>query len=177
MRRKKQKDSQILIIISLVILFVLCAMSVFVWVNRYEFFPSLIKNGVSVCFLSQNGENKIIKYNYEDGTKQTKFEYAIRKLIEGPSNIQRMFKTYSEIPVDTKVIAIIQENDKNIIDLTPAFNTSGGTESIYKKLNQIIETVELNTDKPTYLFINGVQTEVFGGEGIMITQPLTKNSL
>ncbi len=194
MSRKKKKDNNPAgIIISLIILIALCVAGGFVWLNRYEFFPGLIKNGVSVCFLGKNGENKIVKYNYEgvngvnEGVNgvngeaavpsQTRFEFAIRKLIAGPSDIQRMLNIYSEIPSDTKILAIIQEPDKNIIDLTPAFNTGGGTESIYKKLTQLIETVNLNTDKPTYLFINGVQTEVFGGEGIMITQPLTKDSL
>ncbi len=187
MSRKKKKDNNPTgIVISLIILIALCAAGGFVCLNRYEFFPGLIKNGVSVCFLGKNGENKIVKYNYEgvNGVNgeaavpsQTRFEFAIRKLIAGPSDIQRMLNTYSEIPSDTKILAIIQEPDKNIIDLTPAFNTGGGTESIYKKLTQLIETVNLNTDKPTYLFINGVQTEVFGGEGIMITQPLTKDSL
>ena len=66
---------------------------------------------------------------------------------------------------------------KNIIDLNSGFNTGGGTESIYNKLYQLIRTVEANTEKPTYLFIEGKQVEVFGGEGIMITQPLSKDSL
>ena len=132
---------------------------------------------VSVCFLGAAGENKIVKYNYDEGLGQSKFEFATRKLIDGPSKIQKFFNTYSEIPVGTKIIAVIQESDKNIIDLTSEFNTGGGTEGIYKKLNQVIETVMLNTDKPTYLFINGKQVEVFGGEGIMITQPLSRNSL
>ncbi len=177
MKKKNKKSNPIEIIILLILAAIICAAGAFVWINRYDFFPALIKDGVSVCFLGKNGEDKIIKYNYEANLKQTRFEFAVRKLVEGPSDIQRIFNTYSEIPVDTKILAIIQEEDKNIIDLTPAFNTGGGTESIYKKLNQIIETVELNTDKPTYLFINGVQTDVFGGEGIMITQPLSKNSL
>ncbi len=177
MKRKKKNNNLAGAIVLLITVIVLFIAGGFVWLNRYEFFPALIKNGVSVCFLGKNGENKIIKYNYVEGAKQTRFEFAIRKLMEGPSEIQRIFNTYSEIPADTKILAIIQEENKNIIDLTPAFNTGGGTESIYKKLNQIIETVELNTEKPTYLFINGTQTDVFGGEGIMITQPLTKNSL
>ncbi len=176
-RKKKQKNNPAGMIISLILIIAICFCGLFVWFNRYEFFPALIKNGVSVCFLGKNGENKFVKYSYNEDGKQTRFEFAIRKLIEGPSDIQRLFNTYSEIPSGTKILAVIQEDNKNIIDLTPEFNTGGGTESIYKKLNQIIETVNLNTDKPTYLFINGVQTEVFGGEGIMITQPLTKDSL
>lgn len=178
MRKKKKKENNIAVyLFGLIVLIAIIVLSAFIWLNRYEFFPSLVKNGVSVCFLGANGENKIVKYNYPEGTGQTRFEYAVRKLINGPTQIQKIFSTYSEIPVGTKIIAIIQENDKNIIDLTSEFNTGGGTEGIYKKLSQVIETVLLNTVKPTYLFINGQQVEVFGGEGIMITQPLSKNSL
>lgn len=150
--------------------------SSFLLVNRYEFFPQLIKNGVEVHFLTKNGEDKVVVYPYNSGT-QSRFNYAITELIKGPSAIQQLLNTYSEIPTDTKIIAIIESEDKNIIDLTSEFNTGGGTESIYNKLYQLINTVESNTDKPTYLFINGVQTEIFGGEGIMIKQPLCKESL
>ncbi len=177
MRKKKKENHFVLYLFWLVFLVAMLAIAGFVWQNKYEFFPNLIKNGVSVCFLGVDGENKFVKYNYSEELGQTKFEFATRKLIEGPSQIQKFLNTYSEIPAGTKIIAIIQEDDKNIIDLTSEFNTGGGTEGIYKKLNQVIETVLLNTDKPTYLFINGKQVEVFGGEGIMITQPLSKNSL
>ena len=177
MARKKKPENKFNVVLALVIALFVAFSSVVVWSTRYELFPALIKDGVSVCFLTANGEDKIVKYVYEDSSKVSRFNYAIRKLVDGPTDIQRIFKTYSEIPVGTKIIAIIESENKNIIDLTTEFNTGGGTESIYNKLNQLIRTVEENTDKPTYLFVNGVQIEVFGGEGIMITQPLTRNSL
>lgn len=177
MARKKRQEKKNNTILVLVIAILIGFIGAFSWTNRYDLFPSLVKNGVSVCFLTQNGNDKIVKYSYDESLKVSRFNYAIKKLIEGPSDIQKLFKTYSEIPEGTKIIAIIEGESKNIIDLTTEFDTGGGTESIYNKLNQLIKTVEENTDKPTYLFINGVQTEVFGGEGIMITQPLTRNSL
>lgn len=172
---KKNKTNNSFIIF-LVVVFII-ATATFAWLNRYELFPQIIKNGVEVHFLTKNGDDKIVKYNYDKSYGKSKFNFAITKLIQGPSKLQKIFNTYSEIPVGTKILAIIEENDKNIIDLNTTFNTGGGTESIYNKLNQIINTVINNTDKPTYLFINGKQTEVFGGEGIMISQPLSKESL
>ena len=51
------------------------------------------------------------------------------------------------------------------------------TESLYKRLYQLIKTARRNTTKPVYLHINGNKVEYIGGEGIMITQPLSENSL
>ena len=177
MTRKKKQENRLNIILLLFFTVVFIVAGVFIWVHRYEVFPQLIKNGVDVHFLSKNGEDKIVRYNYDNVSGDSRFKFAIVKLLEGPSSFQKVMNTYSEIPVETKIIAIIEESDKNIIDLNSGFNTGGGTESIYNKLYQLIRTVEANTEKPTYLFIEGKQVEVFGGEGIMITQPLSKDSL
>ena len=48
----------------------------FLFVNRYEFFPRLIKDGVEVHFLTKNGEDKVVVYPYNSGT-QSRFNYAI----------------------------------------------------------------------------------------------------
>ena len=61
--------------------------------------------------------------------------------------------------------------------MNSTFEQGGGTESIYKRLNQIIKTAKMNTDKPVYLYLDGNKAEVIGGEGIMITQPLNDKSL
>ena len=57
------------------------------------------------------------------------------------------------------------------------FENGGGTDSIYKRLYQLIKTAKRNTDKPVYLYIEGNKAEVIGGEGIMINQPLNEKSL
>lgn len=176
MTKNKQKKSLNYGMVSILVLLSIL-LTAFLWNYRYEVFPQLIKNGVEVHFLTENGEDKVVVFNYEGVTKQTRFNFAISKLINGPTRIQKLMNTYSEIPAETGIIAIIEDVDKNIIDLTSTFNTGGGTESIYNKLHQLINTVEANTDKPTYLFIDGQLIEVFGGEGIMITQPLSKDSL
>ena len=57
------------------------------------------------------------------------------------------------------------------------FETGGGTDSLYKRLYQVIKTANRNTNLPVYLYIDGQKAEVIGGEGIMITQPLNDRSL
>ena len=45
-------------------------------------------------------------------------------------------------------------------------------------MKQFIKTALINSpNKPLYLYIDGKQAEVLGGEGIMISQPLKENSL
>ena len=64
-----------------------------------------------------------------------------------------------------------------MIDLSSNFESGGGAESTYSRVKQIIKTAKANTSLPVYLFINGSQANVIGGEGIMIKQPLTEKSL
>ena len=53
----------------------------------------------------------------------------------------------------------------------------GGTESTYTRIKQLIKTAKANTNLPVYLYINGRQADVIGGEGIMLKQPLSERSL
>ena len=63
-----------------------------------------------------------------------------------------------------------------MIDLSSNFESGGGAESTYTRVKQIIKTANANTNTPTYLYINGKQANVIGGEGIMIKQPLNERS-
>ena len=62
-------------------------------------------------------------------------------------------------------------------DLSSNFETGGGAESTYMRVKQVIKTVNANTETPAYLYINGHQANVIGGEGIMVRQPLNERSL
>ena len=67
--------------------------------------------------------------------------------------------------------------DKVVVNLNAAYVTCGGTDSLYKRLYQLIKTVKLNSKLPVYLFIDGQRADVVGGEGIMLSQPLSNSSL
>lgn len=84
---------------------------------------------------------------------------------------------YTEIPSGAEVISISEQKDKVIVNLNSAFVTGGGTESLYKRLYQLIKTVKLNSSLPVYLYIDGQRADVVGGEGIMLSQPLSNSSL
>ena len=98
-------------------------------------------------------------------------------MIAGPKTDEKAKGVYSEIPAGTRLISINESSDKVIINLSGDFENGGGTDSLYKRLYQIIKTAKQNTTKPVYLYIEGNKADVIGGEGIMITQPLNENSL
>lgn len=136
---------------------------------------------VNVFFIGQNDAKeevyKAVNRVYDKDIDGSKIKFAIQSLISGPKSDEKAKGVYSEIPVGTRIISISETSDRVIINLNSAFETGGGTESIYKRLFQLIKTAKRNTNKPVYLYIEGNKAEVIGGEGIMITQPLNDNSL
>ena len=136
---------------------------------------------VNVFFIGQNANKeeiyRAVNREYDKTIDRSKIKFAIEALITGPTPYEKSKGVYSEIPVDTHIIAINETSDKVIINLNSAFENGGGTDSLYKRLYQLIKTAKKNTDKPVYLYIDGNKADVIGGEGIMITQPLNDNSL
>ena len=100
--------------------------------------------------------------------------FAVSRLIEGPNQIEREKGIYSEIPTGTKVISVVETDKKAIVNLTSAFDQGGGTDGLYKRLYQLVKTVNKNTKLPVYLYIDNKQADVIGGEGLMINQPLNE---
>ena len=120
---------------------------------------------------------KAVNREYDKDVDGSKIKFAIQSLIAGPKQNEKAKGVYSEIPQGTRILSINESSDKVVINLNSTFEQGGGTESIYKRLNQIIKTAKMNTDKPVYLYLDGNKAEVIGGEGIMITQPLNDKSL
>ncbi len=136
---------------------------------------------VNVFFIGQNANKeevyRAVNREYDKDIDGPKIKFAIQSLISGPTAYEKSKGVYSEIPAGTRVISINETADKIVINLNSAFENGGGTDSLYKRLYQLIKTAKRNTNKPVYLYIEGNKAEVIGGEGIMITQPLNENSL
>ena len=138
------------------------------------------KTTVPVYFLSLDSEdNGVYKIVYRDLPQGAdKLEFAINELLKGPNLVEKSFGAYSEIPKDTKLLSIKQNGNKIIIDFSEDFQYGGGTDSIYSRMMQLIKTAVNNTDKKKiYLHLDGKQLNFIGGEGIMVSQPLTEKSL
>ena len=125
---------------------------------------------------NSNGEEvyRAVKREYlpEYGSK---LKFAVKALINGPSAKEKKLGVYSEIPAGTRLISITESPSRVVINLTSDFENGGGTDSLYKRLFQLIKTVKINSNLPLYLQLDGKQVEVIGGEGIMINQPLSED--
>ena len=136
---------------------------------------------VNVFFIgkNENGEEvyRAVKRTYNKDVDGSKIKYSINCLVLGPKPQEKAKGVYTEIPASTQLLGITEAQDKIVINLSAAYAMGGGTESVYKRLFQLIKTAKRNTDKPVYLHINGKQADVIGGDGIMITQPLSERSL
>lgn len=135
---------------------------------------------VAVYFLSLNSSGEaVLKNRYrivEKGTDRLKS--SLEGLLTGPTFIEKQSGIFSEIPVSTKLISVERQGDSIIVNLSKDFESGGGADSLYSRIRQLIKTVRAN--EPTakiYLYIDGKQADVLGGEGLIITQPLNENSL
>lgn len=138
------------------------------------------KETVEIYFLAldsnSNGIYKKVQREVPNGNK--KLEYAIKELLNGPNIVEKSTGAYSEIPKSTKLLGIKENGNKIIIDLSSDFQYGGGTDSVYSRMMQLIKTSVSNTNnKNIYLYLDGKQVNFLGGEGIMISQPLTEKSL
>lgn len=136
---------------------------------------------VNIYFIGKNENNeevyKAVKRVYNKDIDGSQIRFAVNALIKGPKPEERAKGVYTEIPSDSEVINISELSDKVVVNLNSAYVTGGGTDSLYKRLYQLIKTAKLNSKLPVYLFIDGQRADVVGGEGIMLSQPLSNSSL
>lgn len=139
------------------------------------------KEYINVYFIGKNEHNeevyKAVKRVYNKDVDGSKIRYAITSLMLGPKDEEKQRGVYTEIPSGAEIINITEQSGKVIVNLNSAFVNGGGTDSLYKRLYQLIKTARLNSELPVYLYIDGQQADVVGGEGIMLSQPLSNSSL
>ena len=139
------------------------------------------KEYVNIYFIGKNEHNeevyKAVKRQYSEDVDGSKIKFAVYALVNGPKPEERQRGVYTEIPQSAQVINVSEHHDRVIINLNSSYVNGGGADSLYKRLYQLIKTAKLNTELPVYLYIDGQKADVVGGEGIMISQPLSNSSL
>ena len=108
---------------------------------------------------------------------EDKLSYAVKLLIAGPNGSEKANGVYTEVPANSHLNSVTTYDTKVIIDMASTFAYGGGSDSLYSRLRQLIKTVLANSNKPVYLYLDGKQANVVGGEGLTISQPLKENSL
>jgi len=136
---------------------------------------------VNVFFIGQNDKKeevyRAVKREYNEKTDGTKLRFSIVNLLKGPTNKEKSKGVYSEIPQGTRLISLEETPEKVSINLSGDFENGGGTDGLYKRIYQLIKTSNKNANAAVYLYIDGKQADVLGGEGLMINQPLNERSL
>ena len=121
-------------------------------------------------FYTSTGKLTAVKREF---SIQQSLENTIAMLIKGPTIKEEKQGIYSEIPKNTDVIYVKQNNDSVIVNLTSAFGQGGGSQSVENRVKQISKTVKNRVkNKKVYLYIDNKEVEYLGGEGVYIKQPL-----
>ncbi len=132
---------------------------------------------IKIYVTDSKGNLRPVVRKCDTSKEKSCFSYAIRQLVSAPTEWEKSKGLSSEIPSGTKILSIREGANNILIDLSPSFESGGGAESTYIRVHQLIKTSLANTKLPVYLYINGKQANVIGGEGVMIKQPLTERSL
>jgi spore germination protein GerM len=136
-----------------------------------------VTKNVKIYILDKNGKVRSVNRTCTVKEGESCFEFAIAQLLKAPSKWEKSKNFTSEIPSETKILSVRESSNSIMIDLSKDFEYGGGTESTFLRVIQLIKTANANTNKPVYLFINGKQVNVIGGDGIMIKQPLNESSI
>ena len=132
---------------------------------------------VKIFVTDSKGNLRSVNRKCDTAAEKSCFAFAIKELVSAPTDWEKSKGLSSEIPTTTRVLSVREGSNNILIDLSSAFESGGGAESTYIRVKQLIKTAQANTKQPVYLYINGKQADVIGGEGIMVKQPLTEKSL
>jgi spore germination protein GerM len=104
-------------------------------------------------------------------TSQQILTTALQLLLAGPEA-----ETYATtIPDQTELLNLTIQEDGIHLNLSQDFTLGGGSASMTARLGQIIYTsTTLNPDAAVWIEVQGKPLELLGGEGLIISQPMTR---
>jgi spore germination protein GerM len=108
----------------------------------------------------------------ESADNQQILQGAFELLFAGPSESTEYTTT---IPEGTKLLDLKVAEEGVKVDLSNEFIAGGGSVSMSARLGQIIYTASsLEPNTPVWVSVEGKPLENLGGEGIILSQPMTR---
>ncbi|NND74678.1 MAG: hypothetical protein HKN44_06685 [Ilumatobacter sp.] len=100
---------------------------------------------------------------------------ALEALLAGPSDAERAIGFGSEIPAGTRLLGVRIDGGVSYVDLTAEFESGGGSSSMAMRLLQLVYTAtQFDSVDAVRLLLDGVEVDIFSGEGLMVDHPLTR---
>ena len=100
---------------------------------------------------------------------------SLKELFLGPTKTEELRGVMTEIPIGTRLIKVEESEDEVLVDLSSQYLTGGGSAAMQLRYLQIYKTLKkICPYKNIYLNVEGKSLKTIGGEGLEVTQPLTK---
>ena len=135
------------------------------------------KKEVRIYFTKLKGKDEIlfVPVKRKIALENSFVSDALKELLLGPVKQEEVQGIMTEIPVGTRLIKVEQSEDDILVDLSSQFVTGGGSAAMQLRYLQIYKTLSsIAPQKKIYLYVDGKPIKTIGGEGLEITQPLTK---
>lgn len=127
----------------------------------------LISDAEKIAFASPT----VLKSTQADADPVDQLKQALERLLQGPANAD----VFSTIPEGTTLNEVRIQPDGVHIDLSQEFTSGGGSASMQGRVGQVVYTAtSLDPEEPIWLSIDGEPLTVLGGEGLEISQPMTR---
>ncbi|MBX2860858.1 MAG: GerMN domain-containing protein [Vampirovibrio sp.] len=102
-------------------------------------------------------------------------DFALFKLLEGPTDEESVHGFFSEIPKGTRLLAVQDLQDQIRVNLSKQFVSGGGSNSIQQRLAELTQTIlSVEPKRPVYLDVEGKELKVLGGEGLIVEEPINQ---
>jgi hypothetical protein len=100
---------------------------------------------------------------------------ALTELLAGPTADELAAGLHSEIPEGTTLLDVDLTDEVATVDLSDDYDDGGGTLSMTARIAQVVFTAtQFDNSERTLFWMEGEPVEFFGGEGIVLDEPLAR---